>query len=141
MEDWLLTVPLGSNIIKCTQYLSACFHAWQEKYESMYRVELHIPHDLYLAPEATRVNHHLTHVAKMREDCTAFWKQIGKERRGLKRQHTAVSSKARSSGDAWSLEEALDLQEWALGEVARKKALSRSYLEEVEAYEENHILL
>ena len=107
----------------------------------MDRVQLHIPHDLYLAREATRVNDHLTHVAKMREDCLAFWKQMGKERRGLKRQHTAVSSKARSSGDAWSLEEALDYQEWTQGEMARKKALSRSYKEEIEAYVEKHILL
>ena len=45
----------------------------------------------YLAREATRVNDHLTHSAKMREECRLFWKQIGKERRGLKRRNAAMS--------------------------------------------------
>lgn len=141
MEHWLLTVPLGSNIMKCTQYLSACFNAWQQKYEKTWQMRLDIPHDVRLAPGPTRVNDHFTHVAQMEAECLRFWKQMAKERRGLKRRHDAVVLRAENSGDIDELTSALNMQEWTSGERARKKDSSRSFKEEVEKYQADHILL
>ena len=141
MEQWLLTVPLGSNIKKCTQYMAACLNAWQRNYEWMYRVQLEIPHDLYLNPKATQVNKHLTHFAQMQADCQVYWKQTGKERRGMKRQCAAIARTARSSHDAQQLTHALEVHEWTHGERARKKGMSENCKADVGKYERDHIIL
>ena len=141
MEQWLMRVPLGSKIKQCTQYLSACFHAWQRTLEKAWHTELVIPRDDALEPGAAGMNDHRRHVNEMESECLKFWKEQAKSRRGLKRRNDAVVRCAKQSGDREELASALQTQEWTSIERARMKDSSRSFHADVEKYRADHILL
>ena len=104
-------------------------------------MELKIPFDLYLAPEATGVNRHLTEAAQLRAESTQFWKQTGKERRGYKRRCEAEARAAQSSQNAGELARALDTAMFTQVQRGVLMTDSKRRAAQVEAYERDHVLL
>ena len=141
MENYILTVPVGSYILKSLEYVCACFHSWQKKYERLYQRQFYIPYNFFTDEASLRVNAHLTHYAVKKRWCLEMFKEGAKQRRKLKRQCEAEISNARTRGDASSLWTALDVQEYTHVEKARKLDACSDLKDEVTEYAETHVLL